>query len=223
MNYIKPIEEFLNEKLVLKDYNLYKRLVAEAYRDAPLFDEGVVRHWKLLINSNYRLYKRLLSKTKIIFISSFKENEGMELRILDDVYKVMYYLDEPYNSQEEMKQDWERTKSIMISIDYSDHPVFTVIDNIVFRCVHDFIIHILGNHPFGAKGEIASFNNHAKLVSDDVLPALFTKIVGQACFVVEYGFYGEQKIAILEGFDYKNVGVVDGYGIENKLLVQSVE
>ena len=223
MNYIKPIETFLNEKLVLKDYNLYKRLVAESYRDAPLFDETAVKHWELLRDSNYRLYKRLLSKTKIIFISSFKENEGMELRILDDVYKVVYYPDEPYNSQEEMKQDWERTKSIMISIDYSDHPVFTVIDNIVFRCVHDFIIHILGNHPFGAKGEIASFNNHAKLVSDDVLPALSTEIVGQACFVVEYGFYGEQKIAILEGFDYKNVGVVDGYGIENKLLVQSVE
>jgi hypothetical protein len=222
MKHIKPITEFLNEKLVLKDYSLYRRLVAEAHRDAPLFDEGAVRHWKLLIDSNYRLYRRLLSKTKIIFISSFKENEGMDLKILYRIYKVSYFEGEPYNSQQEMKQYWEETKSLMISIDYSDHPIFTVADNVVFRCVHDFIIHILGDHPFGAKGEIASFNNHAKLVSDDVLPALFTEIIGQACFVVEYDYYGEQKIAILKGFDYKNVGVVDGYEIEKKLLVQGI-
>lgn len=223
MNYIKPIEEFLNEKLVLKDWNLYKRLVAEAYRDAPLFDETAVKHWELLRDSNYRLYKRLLSKTKIIFVSSFKENDGTFLNVMGEDCKISYYPDEPYNNQQEMKQDWERTKSIMISIDYSDHPIFTVADNVVFRCVHDFIIHILGDHPFGAKGEIASFNNHAKLVSDDVLPALFTEIVAQACFVIEYDFYGDQKIAILKGFDYKNVGVVDGYGIENKVLVGKVE
>jgi hypothetical protein len=219
MKNLKTYQEFINEKLVLKDYVLYTRLVAEAYREVPIFDESAVRHWELLRTSNYTLFKRLLSKTKIIFISQFKENEGMVLDILDKSYKVFYYPDEPYESQEKMKQDWENTKSIMISIDYSDHPIFSVVDNIVFRCVHDFIIHILGNHPFGAKGEIASFNNHAKLVSDDVLPALFTEIVGQACFVVEYGYFAEQKIAVLKGFDYKQVGMVEDYEIEGKLLV----
>jgi len=48
---------------------------------------------------------------------------------------------------------------------------------------------------------------------------LFTEVVAQACFVVEYDYYGEQKIAILKGFDYKNVGVVDGYEIEKKVLI----
>ena len=118
-----------------------------------------------------------------------------------------------------MKSDWQKTKSLKISIDYSNHPIFSVEDNIIFRCVHDFIVHVLGNHPFGDKGEIASYNLHAKLVPQDALPAIFTEVVGQACYAVEYGSFPEQKIAVLDGFDFKNVGNVTGYDVKNKTLV----
>ena len=58
-----------------------------------------------------------------------------------------------------------------------------------------------------------------------IIPALFTEVVGQASHFIHRGFFPEQKIAFLEGFDYVNIGVVDptitGYELdpEKKILV----
>jgi hypothetical protein len=208
----------ISEKLLLKDWQLYRKLVADAYNIAPTFDENAVKHWEELNRSNYILFKRLLSKTQIILITQEDTQVGTTLELSGKPFVIQKIEGEPYNSQKEMKEHWEKTGSIMISIDYSNHPIFSVPDNVIFRCVHDFIVHILGDHPFGDKGEIASYNNHAKLAPPDALPALFTEVVGQACFSVEYGFFPEQKITILEGFDYNEVGKVEGYKIVDKEL-----
>lgn len=209
----------VSEKLMLKDWAQYRKLVAEAYENAPEFDSNVVHYWDALNESNHILFKRLLSKTKIILVSSEDEMEGEMLYLQDEPYEIQKVDGDPYPTQKVMKEEWERTGSLMISVDYSDHPVFTVADNVIFRSVHDFIVHILGNHEFGDKGEIASYNNHAKLVPPSALPALFTEVVGQVCYAVEHGTFPIQKIAILEGFDYKNVGVVSGYKVVDKVLV----
>ena len=42
----------------------------------------------------------------------------------------------------------------------------------------------------------------------------------QASFFINNGYFPEQKIAVLPGFDYFNIGVVDGYDIINKELVE---
>jgi hypothetical protein len=212
-------ENNITEKMMLKNWDKYRQLVAKAYKDAPSMDSSVVKHWNALNRSNYTLFKRLLSKTKIILVTENQSDVGKTLNLAGKSFKVEKTDGEPYGSQAEMKADWEKNKEIKISIDYSDHPIFSVEDNVIFRCVHDFIVHILGNHPFGDKGEIASYNLHAKLVPPDALPAIFTEIVGQACYAVEYGEFGEQKIAVLNGFDYKKVGVVTGYDVQNKALV----
>jgi hypothetical protein len=36
---------------------------------------------------------------------------------------------------------------------------------------------------------------------------------------VEYGFFPEQKIAVLQGFDYTQVGSVEGYTIKDKEII----
>lgn len=213
------LKEAINEKMMLKDWSKYRKLVADAYKDAPSKDSTAVKHWNSLNRSNHTLFKRLLSKTKIVLVSEEASKDGTTLNLDGNVYTIKKIDGEPYASQAQMSQDWKQNKQIMISIDYSDHPIFTVSDNVIFRCVHDFIVHILGNHPFGDKGEIASYNLHAKLAPPDALPALFTEIVGQACYVVEYGSFPQQKIAVLDGFDYKEVGKVTGYDVQNKALV----
>lgn len=213
------LKEAINEKMMLKDWSQYRKLVADAYKDAPSKDSTAVKHWNSLNRSNHTLFKRLLSKTKIVLVSEEASKDGTTLNLDGNVYTIKKIDGEPYASQAQMSQDWKQNKQIMISIDYSDHPIFTVSDNVIFRCVHDFIVHILGNHPFGDKGEIASYNLHAKLAPPDALPALFTEIVGQACYVVEYGSFPQQKIAVLDGFDYKEVGKVTGYDVQNKALV----
>jgi hypothetical protein len=215
---LKTILETITEKMELIDYSEYSKLVAKAYDDAPDYDPSAVKHWNALRDSNYTLFNRLLSRTTIIFVSEEAGNDGKKISINGKDYIVKKVDGEPYDSQPEMRTAWQKTGKLMISIDHSEHPIFSVEDNIVFRSVHDFIVHIQGNHPFGLKGEIASYNTHAKLVNKEVLPALFTEVVGQASYAVVHGSFPKQKIAILHGFDYTHLGKVSGYHIDKKQL-----
>jgi len=210
---------------MLKDWTLYSELVTQAYMEAPDYDSSVVKHWNTLNQSNYTLFKRLLSKVNVVFYSTDKSKVGT-INILGKDYKIIYQADgEEYQSQQEMKSDFEATGTLKVSIDHSNHPIFSVADNIVFRTVHDYIVHILGNHDFSAKGEIASYNRHAKLAPKEAIPAIFTEVVGQACFAIVKGSFPKQKIAILDGFDYNNVGMIDdtNYEIVDKKLVKKSE
>ena len=216
---LESFKRRLNEKLMLKNWNEYVALVAKAYIEAPDFDQSVVHHWNSLNTSNYTLFKRLLSKINIIFTTVDPASVG-SINIAGKDYKIIQVNGDPYATAADMKADVENTGTLKISIDYSEHPIFSIKDNIVFRTVHDYIVHILGNKPFGAGGEIASYNLHAKLVPNDAIPAIFTEVVGQACVSVTTGNFPKQKIAILKGFDYINVGKVDDYEIQNKTLVK---
>jgi len=210
----------ITEKLLLKDWDKYVELVAQAYLDAPDFDQSVVKHWEILKESNYLLFKRLLSKVNVIFVTENRSDVG-SINILGRKFSINFLPSSAqYQTQQEMKSDYEKTGKLNISIDYSEHPIFSVKDNIVFRTVHDFIVHIGGNHGFGAKGEIASYNRHAKLAPPEALPALFTEVVGQACVAVTRNTFPTQKIAVLKGFNYTQVGEVDDYDIEQKTLTK---
>jgi hypothetical protein len=218
MKYVKLFEDFISEKLVLKDYSEYIKLVAKSYMDAPDYDPKAAKYWKNLNKSNYDWFKRLTTKVDVIFVTDNKSDVG-SIKIFKEHPIIYLEGGQPYNTQREMKQDVERNKVLQISLDYSDHPILGVKDNIVFRSVHDYIVHILGNHSFSGKGEIASYNLHAKLAPKEVLPALFTEVVGQASFFLTYGYFPKQKIAVLDGFDLENVGHVKGYNIQNKMLL----
>ncbi len=219
------IKQKLNEKLILKNWGEYVTLVANAYENAPDFDPNAVKHWTALNQSNYTLFKRLLSKVNVIFTTNDKSKIG-SVDILGRNFKIDFINSEDeYKTQSEMKSSFQKTGVLKISIDHSNHPIFSVKDNIVFRTVHDYIVHILGNHDFGAKGEIASYNGHAKLVPKEAIPAIFTEVVGQVSVTIKTGNFPKQKIAILNGFDYVNVGSVDdtNYEIVDKTLVKKSE
>lgn len=215
-------ESLLAEKMVLKDYSTYIRLVAEAYEQAPDYDASVVKHWNALNTSNYQLFKRLLSKVNVIFTTNDKSKVG-SIIIDGRNFKIEYITpDQEYKTQSEMKQSFQETGVLKISIDYSEHPVFSVEDNIVFRTVHDYIAHIQGNYDFGAKGEIGCYNLHAKMANKEAVPALFTEVVGQASTTIVTGDFPKQKIAVLDGFDFYQVGKVTNpdYQIKDKTLVK---
>lgn len=218
-------EGLLREKMLLKDYSEYIKLVTEAYQKAPDYDASVLKHWVALNQSNHSLFKRLLSKVNVIFTTNDKSKVG-EIDINGRNFKIEFILpQDEYQTQSQMKQSFNETGVLKISIDYSDHPYFSVVDNIVFRTVHDYIAHILGDYDFGAKGEIACYNLHAKMATKEAVPALFTEVVGQASVTVVTGSFPIQKIALLDGFDYYNLGKVDDerYEIKNKMLVKKGE
>jgi len=215
----------LNEKLVLKDYSTYIEIVSNSYLNAKDYDESVTNHWESLNKSNHQLFKRLLSKVDVIFTTNNKSKVG-SININGRDFKIMFLnSNEEYKTQSEMKTSFEETGILKISVDYSEHPYFSVEDNIIFRTVHDYIAHILGNYNFGGKGEIACYNLHAKMAPQNAIPALFTEVVGQAATTVATGSFPKQKIVILNGFDFYNVGVIDddNYEIINKQLVKKGE
>jgi hypothetical protein len=220
MKNIRDYSSFVSEKMMLKDWDEYIRLVAEAYRDAPDYDESAVPMWEKLRDSNYVLFKRLLSKVEVVFVSEDESRVG-KVDINGRSYPIEYQpVEEQYQSQEEMKASFLETGVLKISVDYSEHPVFSVVDNIVFRTVHDYIVHILGDNDFTGKGEISSYNLHAKLAPNETKPALFTEVVGQACYYLTYGEFPKQKIVVLDGFDYDKVGSVADYDLIDKKLVK---
>lgn len=212
----------ISERLILKDYDEYIKLVAEAYSLAPEYDSSAVKHWVALRDSNYKMWKKLISKVKVIFVTGNESDVG-SFNILGKRYPIEYMEGgQPYETQPEMMRDFRENGILKINIDYSDHLIFSVIDNVVMRTVHDFIVHILGNKGFGGRGEIAAYNLHVRLAPREAVPALFTEVVGQVSFAIVKGGFPSQKIAVLEGFDYYNLGVVDdeNYIIKDKLLMR---
>ena len=224
MKWIKTFGSFLNERIMLSDYTEYAKLVKQAYDNAPLFDQSVAKHWDELRKSNYTWWQRLISEVEVIFVSGevkYKNTESI-MSIAGETYPLEYIQGgQPYETASEMANSYKNEGKLYISIDYSDHPIWSVEDNIVFRTVHDYIVHIRGGFEFGLKGELGSYNLHSKLAPKAALPALFTEIVGQACYAVTTGdFPKDQKIAILPEFDYIEVGSVEGYEIKNKKIVK---
>ncbi len=196
---------FLNEKLLLKPgpsgWDLYSKLVAEAYAAAPELDPSAVSSYESLAPFVNKMFKQLQSKVKVEFVD-----------------------EDPYENDEEMRQDVLQNKILKVFTGGTEHPIFDPELNVKLRAVHDWMAHIqpsgFSGTGFDMKGEIQAYNTHLKTIPPAGAPALFTEVVGQASFFINYGYFPEQKIAILPGFDYFNIGKVEGYDIVGKELVK---
>ena len=206
MRYLNNFTTF-NEKLVLVNYDEYAKLVADAYEAAPEYDEKILPSYKVLIDHAVnKLYPQILGK-------------GIDIQFVEN---------DPYTDRDQMANDVKSNGVLKISKLFNDHPVFTAEENLKFRAVHDYYTHIVCNQDFGLKGELKAYNTHARLAPPAALPALFTEVVGQACYAIDRGqvddngdfvpAFGDQKVAELPGFDYREVGKVEGREVVNKRL-----
>lgn len=198
----------LSERLMLRagpnGWDLYGELVAKAYESAPPFDSDAVSSFTALEPFINKMFNQIQSRVDIQFVD-----------------------EDPYPSEKEMCQDAMQNGVLKIWEGGTEHPVFTPELNLKLRAVHDYMTHCQRNTDFGLQGEIASYNAHMKTVPPAAAGALFTEVVGQGSHFIKRGFFPEQKIVILPGFDFFNVGEVDpeitGYRLdkENKVLVEA--
>lgn len=190
MKLTKIINSSLLEKVMLIDYSKYAEAVTEAYEARPVVDSSSeLRSWETLKQSNDKMFKRL-----------------------SGVIEVVWTTDDPYQSQSQMKKEVEQSGKIYINTEYSDNLAsgWSKEDNWKFRAVHDYIVHIGGDVSFGQRGEIQAFNVHAKIAPPAALDALFSEVVGQACYATVTGdFPNPQKACKLYGFDYNKLGNID--------------
>ena len=196
----------LTEKLELKPgpngWDLYGKLVAEAYKNAPPFEQEAVSSFQALEPFINKMFRQIQSRVDVQFVDN-----------------------DPYPSEKEMCQDAMQNGVLKIWKGGTEHPIFDPELNVKLRAVHDYMTHCQRKTNFTLQGEIASFNGHMMTVPEAAREALFTEVVGQASYFINYQEFPEQKIAILKGFDKHNLGVVDpeltGYRLdkENKELV----
>lgn len=199
-------EEPLNEKMMLKPgpngWDLYARLVGEAYLAAPKFEQRAVPHFEALTPFINKMFDQISTRVDIQFVD--------------------YH---PYKDAQELRDEVKQTGILRIATIDAEHDIFDEETNAKFRAIHDYMAHIqaIGSRgtEFTLKGELAAYNTHLKTIPQQAIPALFTEVVGQVCAnFVQGGVFAEQKICLLDGFDYTNIGVVDGYDIVNKELVK---
>ena len=197
---------FLNEKMMLKPgpngWELYRELVAKAYKDAPSYQPEAAPLFKKLIPFTNNMFKKIQSRVDVEFVD-----------------------EDPYTDDQDLRNKVKETGVLKIWKGGTTHPVFDRTTNLKFRAVHDYMAHIqpIGHRGtgFDMKGELQAYNAHIKTIPRSAAGALFTEVVGQASYFLTYGNFPEQKIALLPGFDYHNIGVVDGYQIVDKELVKS--
>ena len=206
---LKEYEESLNEKLMLKKgrngWWKYSQLVAEAYRAAPDFDPAAIAGYEALEKWLHGQFRRISHNVKFEFVP-----------------------EHVYTSAKDLQQRVSSEGVMYVSTLDADHPVWTgekgLITNTMFRAWHDWEGHIVKGKGFSLQGEIAAYNAHSRMVPSAARPVLFTEVVGQICCFYQNGKKNcKQKAAILPGFDYINVGTVEGYDIVNKLLVKAGE
>tara|TARA_R110000824_G_scaffold125711_7_gene284959 strand:+ start:6536 stop:7177 length:642 start_codon:yes stop_codon:yes gene_type:complete len=199
-------EQTINEKMMLKPgpngWDLYAKIVGEAYLSAPKFEQRAVSHFKAMVPFIDKMFDRISSRVDIQFVD--------------------YH---PYENAQQMRDEVNKDGILRIATVDAEHDIFDETTNAKFRAIHDYMSHIqaIGSRgtPFTLKGELTAYNTHIKTTPKEAIPALFTEVVGQVCANhYQGGVFAEQKICLLDGFDYINIGVVDGYDIVNKELVK---
>lgn len=171
----------------VQNFKSFCEAVADAYDQAPSVEEVEVWRWEKLADHIRRFYDRVRSQVEVIFVDG-----------------------QPYDSAEQMREEVVRTGTLLISRDYNEHPVFDPETNLMFRTVHDYVVHIapgMRGPDFSQRGEIRAYNLHRRLAPPDTWPALFSEVLAQACYFNVRGEFPEQKVAILPGFDFYNVGL----------------
>ena len=126
-----------------------------------------------------------------------------EDKLIDKASRVdVQFVDyDPYPSEVEMCQDAMKNRVLKIWTGGTEHPVFDPELNAKMRAVLDYMTHCQRDTNFTLPGEIAAFNGHMKTVPEAAREALFTEVVGQAAYFINYGEFPEQKIVKLKGFD----------------------
>ena len=175
-------------KLMLRDYDAkYAPLVVRAYEARPSHEVSADPSWNVAAAFVEKMFVQIQSRLKVEFVS-----------------------EDPYSTYDEMHKAVEESGVLKVWTGASDtHPVWTPEQNWKFRAVHDYQSHLAGGHRFGLKGELASYNRHVKTFPVAARVCLFTEIVGQTCYSSVKGSFPEQKVCVLHGFDYVNIGTVD--------------
>lgn len=94
-------------------------VIAQAYANAPVYDPNAAPAWRALAEDSTRRAATI--------------KEQLQVEVVTDP--------EPYATPQEMCEDVHKNKHFFVSSSNSQHPVWTVEENVDFRIVHDVLGH----------------------------------------------------------------------------------
>jgi hypothetical protein len=150
-------------------------LLARAYERAPLYDLSAVDSYRALASDCVTLADRVRKLVRVVEVSN----------------------PEPYATADAMHDDID-SGYLAVSRANSEHPVFTVAENVAFRLAHDYFGHYRTRAGFDWPGEKEACKAQSVLLSSDAFPAFITECLGQTAYRVHYGRFTVQKVALLE-------------------------
>jgi len=157
------------------DWLSEKEEIAKAYAALPAFDEKAAPAWKALA-----------AESKI---QADAIRQQITVEVTDDP--------EPYMTAKEMVDDIHKNKHFTVSRANSEHPIWSVEDNVNFRIVHDVLGHAQSGGDFSWRGENLACGVHFPLVSPLAREALFTECIGQVAYRSHFKGFGPQKIGLM--------------------------
>lgn len=176
--------------------------VADAYASAPTLDNKAVPHWNALSSHTDKvLFPKIQTQLKKSI-----EKRIQNLKPIQMVADSFFEPHHTYKTAEEMSAEVLSKGVFRVSTADSEHPIWSVDQNVRFRAVHDWYTHIINKAPFNARGELRAYNSYTKLIPANTIPAAFTEIVGQVSYAIVNGGFGEQKVCLLPQFDYYHLG-----------------
>jgi GNAT superfamily N-acetyltransferase len=159
--------------------NWHERLpeIAEAYRDAPIYDPKAVAAWKALgDDSMHRLHVL-----------------GGQLHIEPTNDPA------PYKSADDMRKDVHEKRHYYLSQAGTSHPVWTSDQVAAFRAVHDILGHGVAGGHYDWPGRNLAAAAHMPLLEPLAQQALFAETVGRQAALQTYG-HMPQKITLFPDF-----------------------
>ena len=152
--------------------------IAEAYAKAPVYDPKAAVYFKELADDSTRRAHVL--------------GQQLHIEVVDNP--------EPYPNAQAMADDIHKNKHFLVSRANSDHPIWSVEQNVAFRIVHDVLGHAVSGGDFGWQGENLACAAHFPLLTPTAQLALFTECIAQTGYAAYYRSFGPQKIAIFPEF-----------------------
>ena len=146
--------------------------MAQEYAQAPVYDPKAAPFWKELADDSVR-------RAEVI-------KQQIKVEVVPDP--------EPYATPAEMCQDVHKNKHFFVSSAHSQHPIWTVEQNVAFRIVHDVLGHCVSGGDFGWQGELQACGAHFPLLTPNAQKALFVECIMQTGAAAYYRSFMQQKV-----------------------------
>jgi hypothetical protein len=152
--------------------------IAEAYAKASVYDPKAAAAFMELAQDSVRRADAI--------------KRQLHVEVVDDP--------EPYVNAKEMADDIHNKRHFYVSRANSNHPLWSVDQNVAFRIVHDVLGHAVSGGDFGWQGENLACAAHFPLLTPNAQNALFTECIGQTAYAAYYRSFGPQKVALFPEF-----------------------